>query len=201
MLVGQKPVCGKGTVCAPLQASQQQSLRRRTPLIRAAVQVPPAWPGRVDVTEADKRKLTSQSGPKPFSVLGSTGSIGTQTLDIVREHRDKFEIVGLAAGSNIDLFAEQVREFQPSLVAIRKGSSQLSNPPQSHITSAAYVKREPLGEPHQAVYPPQSTEHNVSSETPIPELARIPRSQNKTAIPPNQPTQGTPAKYSPPPCP
>ena len=56
---------------------------------------------------------------QPFSVLGSTGSIGTQTLDIVREHRDKFEIVGLAAGSNIDLFAEQIREFQPSLVAIR----------------------------------------------------------------------------------
>jgi hypothetical protein len=43
-----------------------------------------------------------------FSVLGSTGSIGTQTLDIAAEHGDKFEIVALSAGGNIDLLAEQV---------------------------------------------------------------------------------------------
>ena len=40
-----------------------------------------------------------------FSLLGSTGSIGTQTLDIVREHNDKFEVVAIAAGRNIDLLA------------------------------------------------------------------------------------------------
>ena len=40
-----------------------------------------------------------------FSLLGSTGSIGTQTLDIVREHSDLFEIVAIAAGSNIELLA------------------------------------------------------------------------------------------------
>ena len=40
-----------------------------------------------------------------FSLLGSTGSIGTQTLDIVREHNDKFEIVAIAAGRNIVLLA------------------------------------------------------------------------------------------------
>ncbi|WP_373480320.1 1-deoxy-D-xylulose-5-phosphate reductoisomerase [Geminocystis sp.] len=55
---------------------------------------------------------------KLISILGSTGSIGTQTLDIVREHPDKFQIVGLAAGSNINLLAEQIREFQPQIVAI-----------------------------------------------------------------------------------
>lgn len=40
-----------------------------------------------------------------FSLLGSTGSIGTQTLDIVREHHEKFEVVAIAAGRNIELLA------------------------------------------------------------------------------------------------
>lgn len=43
-----------------------------------------------------------------FSLLGSTGSIGTQTLEIVAENPDRFEIVALAAGSNIELLAQQV---------------------------------------------------------------------------------------------
>ena len=47
-----------------------------------------------------------------FAVLGSTGSIGTQTLDIAAEHGDKFEIVALSAGGNIELLAEQVRGEQ-----------------------------------------------------------------------------------------
>jgi hypothetical protein len=45
---------------------------------------------------------------QPFSVLGSTGSIGTQTLDIIAEHPDKFKLVALAAGSNVELLAKQV---------------------------------------------------------------------------------------------
>lgn len=45
---------------------------------------------------------------QPFSVLGSTGSIGTQTLDIIEEFPDKFKLVALAAGSNVELLAEQV---------------------------------------------------------------------------------------------
>ena len=52
-------------------------------------------------------------------MLGSTGSIGTQTLDIVAERPDKFEVVAIAAGSNMALLAEQVRQFQPSLVSVR----------------------------------------------------------------------------------
>jgi len=46
-------------------------------------------------------------GKKRIVVLGSTGSIGTQTLDIIRTHSDKFQIVGLAAGKNADGLAEQ----------------------------------------------------------------------------------------------
>lgn len=55
---------------------------------------------------------------KKIAILGSTGSIGTQTLDIVRENPD-LEVVGLSAGSNIDLLERQVREFQPRLVCIQ----------------------------------------------------------------------------------
>ena len=55
---------------------------------------------------------------KAITLLGSTGSIGTQTLDIVEHHPDKFRIVGLAAGSNVELLAKQVRQFRPEIVAI-----------------------------------------------------------------------------------
>lgn len=55
---------------------------------------------------------------KRIAILGSTGSIGTQTLEIVRENPD-LEVVGLAAGANIDLFEKQVREFKPRLVSLR----------------------------------------------------------------------------------
>jgi len=54
-------------------------------------------------------------------VLGSTGSIGTQTLDVVRSLPDRFQIVGLAAGSNLDLLAQQAREFQPELLWCDRG--------------------------------------------------------------------------------
>jgi len=55
---------------------------------------------------------------KAITLLGSTGSIGTQTLDIVAEHPDKFRIVGLAAGRNVELFAAQIRQFRPQIAAI-----------------------------------------------------------------------------------
>ncbi len=49
-------------------------------------------------------------------VLGSTGSIGRQTLDVVRAFPDRFRVVGLAAGSNIDLLQKQAAEFNPTLL-------------------------------------------------------------------------------------
>ena len=55
--------------------------------------------------------------PKGLAVLGSTGSIGTQTLDIVRAFPDDFRVVGLAAGRSLDLLESQVREFRPKLVS------------------------------------------------------------------------------------
>ena len=53
---------------------------------------------------------------KKLAVLGSTGSIGCQTLDIVRSFRDRFEITALAAGNNVKVFASQIAEFNPSLI-------------------------------------------------------------------------------------
>jgi 1-deoxy-D-xylulose-5-phosphate reductoisomerase len=55
---------------------------------------------------------------KSITLLGSTGSIGTQTLEIVADHPDKFRIVGLAAGRNIELLSTQIRAFNPAIVAI-----------------------------------------------------------------------------------
>ncbi|WP_008319237.1 1-deoxy-D-xylulose-5-phosphate reductoisomerase [Leptolyngbya sp. PCC 6406] len=56
---------------------------------------------------------------KAITLLGSTGSIGTQTLDIVQSHPDQFRLVGIAAGRNVALLAQQVRQFRPEIVAIR----------------------------------------------------------------------------------
>lgn len=53
---------------------------------------------------------------KRIALLGSTGSIGTQTLDVIREHRDRFDVVALAAGKRTSELAAQVREFDPKLV-------------------------------------------------------------------------------------
>ncbi len=55
---------------------------------------------------------------KKIAILGSTGSIGTQTLEIVRDNPD-LQVVGLAARANIDELERQVREFQPRLVSLR----------------------------------------------------------------------------------
>jgi len=54
---------------------------------------------------------------KKIAILGSTGSIGTQTLEVVRENKD-IEVVALAAGSNITLLEQQIREFHPKLAAV-----------------------------------------------------------------------------------
>lgn len=54
---------------------------------------------------------------KKIAILGSTGSIGTQTLEVARENGD-LEVLALAAGSNIKLLEEQIREFSPRLVAV-----------------------------------------------------------------------------------
>ena len=55
---------------------------------------------------------------KKISILGSTGSIGTQALDVVRKLPNEFKICVLAANSNVELFAAQIEEFQPELAVL-----------------------------------------------------------------------------------
>jgi len=55
---------------------------------------------------------------KKISILGSTGSIGVNTLDVIARHPDKFEVWALAAGSNVAVLAEQVKKFNPQVVSL-----------------------------------------------------------------------------------
>jgi 1-deoxy-D-xylulose-5-phosphate reductoisomerase len=75
---------------------------------------------------------------KAISILGSTGSIGTQTLEIVQQHPDKFRVVGLAAGNNVDLLISQIKQFQPQIAAtsavdklpeLKGAIADMTNPP------------------------------------------------------------------------
>ena len=60
-----------------------------------------------------------------IAILGSTGSIGTQTLDIVSQNPDDLQVVSMSCGSNIDLFEKQIRKYKPSLVSV--GNEKLAN--------------------------------------------------------------------------
>ena len=55
---------------------------------------------------------------KKIALLGSTGSIGTQTLDVVRHYKDDFQVTALAASSNIARLEEQIREFKPKMAVV-----------------------------------------------------------------------------------
>lgn len=59
------------------------------------------------------------STKKNIVILGSTGSIGTQTLEIVRYFPNQFNVVGLAAGNNINLLKTQILEFKPTIVSVQ----------------------------------------------------------------------------------
>jgi 1-deoxy-D-xylulose-5-phosphate reductoisomerase len=56
---------------------------------------------------------------RTLTILGSTGSIGTNTLDVVRQNPDRFRIFALAAGRNIDLLAQQIQQFKPKVVVLQ----------------------------------------------------------------------------------
>merc|ERR1719460_1073066 len=70
-----------------------------------------------DLRDSLARALEA-SPRKHIALLGSTGSIGTQTLDICREYPEYFEVVSLSAGANVELLAAQVAEFRPKVVGL-----------------------------------------------------------------------------------
>jgi 1-deoxy-D-xylulose-5-phosphate reductoisomerase len=61
-----------------------------------------------------------------LTILGSTGSIGTNTLDVVRQNRHLYEVYGLAAGRNVELLAEQIVEFRPKVAVVADGTDRLA---------------------------------------------------------------------------
>jgi 1-deoxy-D-xylulose-5-phosphate reductoisomerase len=64
------------------------------------------------------------SSPRTVAVLGSTGSIGTQALEVISRNPERFRVVALSAGSNLDLVAEQAVAFGVDLVAVASGTSE-----------------------------------------------------------------------------
>jgi len=70
-------------------------------------------------------KTTRVGETRNIALLGSTGSIGKNTLEIVRNNREKFKIISLVCGNNIEIISSQIREFDPSIVSV--GSPNLMN--------------------------------------------------------------------------
>jgi 1-deoxy-D-xylulose-5-phosphate reductoisomerase len=76
---------------------------------------------------------------KNVVILGSTGSIGVNALDVVRRYRKKFHVVGLSANKNVDLLLKQIREFSPKAVVVQDGAAAAGL---SHVLSS--WKKKPL---------------------------------------------------------
>src|SRR3989338_135352 len=60
-----------------------------------------------------------------ISILGSTGSIGTQTLEVVDQFKGDLKVVGLGAGTNIELLRKQIRKYNPTAVSVRREEDSL----------------------------------------------------------------------------
>ena len=74
------------------------------------------------MTSSQPTQEPTHSGRRRIALLGSTGSIGRQTLDVVERFPDRFEVESLAAGSNAVLLAEQARRFRPDRVVLNDAS-------------------------------------------------------------------------------
>ncbi|KAL1153778.1 hypothetical protein V6Z11_A09G199100 [Gossypium hirsutum] len=136
-----------------------------------APQPPPAWPGRAFPDPGRK----TWDGPKPISIVGSTGSIGTQTLDIVAENPDKFRVVALAAGSNVTLLVDQVARhpdavtvvtgivgcagLKPTVAAIEAGKDIALANKETLIAGGPFVL--PLAHKHKVKILPADSEHSA----------------------------------------
>ncbi|CAN1846019.1 1-deoxy-D-xylulose 5-phosphate reductoisomerase, chloroplastic [Linum perenne] len=139
--------------------------------IQCSAQPPSAWPGTA--MPEPGRKIWD--GPKPISIVGSTGSIGTQTLDIVAENPDKFKVVALAAGSNIALLADQVARhpdaatvvtgivgcagLKPTVAAIEAGKDIALANKETLIAGGPFVL--PLAHKHNVKILPADSEHSA----------------------------------------
>ncbi|RXT15148.1 1-deoxy-D-xylulose-5-phosphate reductoisomerase [Ammoniphilus sp. CFH 90114] len=69
---------------------------------------------------------------KYISILGSTGSIGKQTLDVISQHPDRFQVMGLAAGANWEELIQQAAQFRPRIVSV--GTKELADKVRMHVS-------------------------------------------------------------------
>jgi 1-deoxy-D-xylulose-5-phosphate reductoisomerase len=74
--------------------------------------------GSSDLSAIESKKSGASLGQVGIAILGSTGSIGVSTLDVLARHRDRFKVVALAARSNADSLAEQCRVHRPEFAAL-----------------------------------------------------------------------------------
>jgi len=74
---------------------------------------------------------------KRVTVLGSTGSIGTQTLDVIANDREQYEIEGLAVGNNIELLLQQAKLFQPKQVCV--ASKEAADEVKLHLPASTKI--------------------------------------------------------------
>jgi 1-deoxy-D-xylulose-5-phosphate reductoisomerase len=74
---------------------------------------------------------------KRISILGSTGSIGTQTLDVISHYPERFEVTALAGGRNVPLLVEQIKQFQPAVVSV--ATKELAEELKLHIPAETKV--------------------------------------------------------------
>ena len=83
---------------------------------------------------------------KHISILGSTGSIGTQTLDVVRQHSDKIQVSAISGNNNIELLKQQIIEFNPELCCVMDENKalKLKNMLPSHIKTEVMAGMEGL---------------------------------------------------------
>ena len=84
--------------------------------------------------------------PRTVTILGSTGSIGTNTLDVVRGFRRRFRVKGLAAGSNGQLLSRQIAEFSPPFVYVDDESAAMRLKPSLKKGTRLFTRREGLRE-------------------------------------------------------
>ena len=87
---------------------------------------------------------------KALSVLGSTGSIGTQTLELAEEFPDRFRVVALTAGNNLDLLVSQIQRHAPEVVA---------------LANAERVSQVGFEAPYMVIYTPQQTAGHTAHTT------------------------------------
>lgn len=63
---------------------------------------------------------------KQISIIGSTGSIGTQTLEVIEKIQDRFEILALAGGDNINVLRKQIKQFKPKVVCVKSNDAKIN---------------------------------------------------------------------------